>query len=257
MYVDINCDMGESFGIYKLGMDEEIMDYISSANIACGFHGGDPLVMENTVRKALEKGVAIGAHPGFPDLLGFGRRRLETFKGEIRAYILYQIGALDAFCKAFGASLQHVKPHGALYNMASVDEEVAREIVEAIKSFDSSLIVVTQAGSKLHKIAEAEGLAVAREFFPDRAYCEDGRLAPRSMKGSVIQDVKEVRERVRRFVEKGLVRSIEGKDISLEADTFCIHGDGPHALEFAMNIKEELYKTGVKISSMGTFLKRV
>jgi len=252
--IDINCDMGESFGSYTIGSDETIIAAISSANIACGFHAGDPLVMDRTVRLAKENGVGVGAHPGFPDLMGFGRRKIQTFPGEITRYLIYQIGALAAFATAHGVNLQHVKPHGALYNMAAADEAVAREVVEAVRAVNGNLILVCQPGSVLAHVAEKEGLRVAREVFPDRAYLADGRLAPRNLPGAVIHDPQAVRDRVVRLLEEGVLFSLDGEKISLEADTLCVHGDTPGAAELARIIRKELEEAGIAVEPMGWFL---
>jgi 5-oxoprolinase (ATP-hydrolysing) subunit A len=247
MFIDINCDMGESFGAYKIGEDEKVIPYITSANIACGFHAGDPMVMAHTMELAKRFRVAVGAHPGYPDLLGYGRRNLETFPGEIKNYLLYQIGALMAFAKAYGLTLQHVKPHGALYNLAARDEKVAQEVIEAIKSFDPGLILVMLSGSLGAKVAAASGLKVAQEVFPDRAYLKDGRLAPRTLGGAVIHDSDLVRKRIIKLVSTGKMTSIEGKEIGLKADTLCIHGDTPGAWKVARVIQKELKKAGIEI----------
>lgn len=251
MSIDINCDMGESFGAYKIGEDEKIISYISSANIACGYHAGDPLVMDRTVQLAREHGVAVGAHPGFPDLLGYGRRILETFPGEVRRYVLYQVGALAAFCRVHKVRLQHVKPHGALYNLAAQDEKTAREIIEAVMDYDPELILVALSGSRLAEMAGSAGLKVAREVFPDRAYLADGRLAPRRLPGSVIQEVEQVRERVVRLITRGTVISIEGQEIELKADTLCLHGDTPGAWMLAKTVGEALREAGIPVQPLG------
>lgn len=254
MVIDINCDMGESFGSYTIGNDEKIIGAITSANIACGFHAGDPLVMDKTVRLAKENKVGIGAHPGFPDLMGFGRRKLQTFPGEITGYMIYQIGALTAFAGAHGTKLQHVKPHGALYNMAAVDDRVAGEVVAAVRAADRDLILVTQPGSVLAELAGKAGLRVAREAFADRAYQENGRLASRSLPGAVIHDPRVVRERVVRMVRDGSLISIDGKTITLEVDTICVHGDTPGAAELAADIRKELERAGIEVKPMMEFV---
>jgi UPF0271 protein len=250
MKIDINCDMGESFGSYIIGEDEKIIEYITSANIACGFHAGDPMIMDKTVRLAKEHGVAVGAHPGYPDLQGYGRRNLETFPGEIRNYLLYQIGALEAFVKASGLILQHVKPHGALYNLAARDEKTAREVIKAVRIFNPELILVMLSGSPGAQMAAASGLRIAQEAFPDRAYLNDGRLAPRSMAGAVIHDVEQVKERVIRILKTGRLITIEGREISLKADTFCIHGDTPGAWKLAKSIREALKESGLEAAPL-------
>jgi UPF0271 protein len=247
MQIDINCDMGESFGAYKIGEDEKVIPYITSANIACGFHAGDPLVMANTMDLAKKYRVAVGAHPGYPDLLGYGRRNLETFPGEIKNYLLYQIGALMAFSKAYGLTLQHVKPHGALYNLAARDQKAAQEVIDAVLSLDSGLILVMLSGSLGAKLAAASGLKVAQEVFPDRAYLKDGRLAPRTLDGAVIHDSDQVKKRIIKLISTGTMTSIEGQEISLKADTLCIHGDTPGAWKVARVIHGELKRSGVKV----------
>lgn len=246
MRIDINCDMGESFGAYKIGEDEKVIPYITSANIACGCHAGDPMVMAITMELAKKHRVAVGAHPGYPDLVGFGRRNLETMPGEIKNYLLFQIGALMAFARVNGLSLQHVKPHGALYNLAARDEKAAQEVIEAVRSLDSDLILVMLSGSLGAKMAAASGLKVAQEVFPDRAYLKDGRLAPRTMAGAVIHDPELVKKRIIKLMATGMMTSIEGKEISLKADTLCIHGDTPGAWKVARVIQRELKKSGIK-----------
>ncbi len=250
MRIDINCDMGEGFGSYALGDDAAVIRSITSANIACGYHAGDPMVMGATIRLALDHEVAVGAHPGFPDLMGFGRRALQTFPGEVKHYLLYQLGALYGVARAYGANLQHVKLHGALYNMAAFDERLAKEVCDAVKSFDRRLILVTQPDSVLARMAVAEGIMVAREFFPDRAYLETGALAPRSMPGAVLHDPTTVRDRVLRVVREKKVQSINGQDIPMEADTLCVHGDTPGAWRLAATIREALESSGIEVAPM-------
>jgi len=247
MMIDINCDMGESFGAYTLGNDPAVIKAITSANIACGYHAGDPVVMGATIQLAVDHGVAVGAHPGFPDLMGFGRRALETFPGEVKHYLLYQLGALAGLARAHGTSVQHVKLHGALYNMAAFDERLAREVCEAVKAFDPALILVTLPESPLARMASQEGLMVAREFFPDRAYLDSGALAPRSMPGAVIHEPHTVRERVLRLVRERTVRSMTGRDVPMEADTLCVHGDTPGAAHVAAAIREALESSGIAV----------
>jgi UPF0271 protein len=252
MRIDLNCDMGESFGAYRLGEDEKVISSVTSVNIACGYHAGDPMVMAGTVELAKKHGVAVGAHPGYPDLPGFGRRNLETFPGEIKNYVLYQVGSLAAFSSAAGLKLQHVKPHGAMYNLAARDERAAREIIDAVKAYDPELILVALAGSLCAEMAAAEGLRVAREVFPDRAYLGDGRLAPRKMAGAVIHDPDAVRDRVLKAVRTGKMTSIDGEEISIEMDTLCIHGDTPGAWRIAEVIRKTLEGAGVRVAPMGT-----
>ncbi|MCD8338358.1 MAG: LamB/YcsF family protein [Lachnospiraceae bacterium] len=243
--IDLNCDLGESFGNYKCGMDEEILPYITSANIACGFHASDPLIMQKTVRLAKENQVHIGAHPGFQDLAGFGRRNMSLPPAEITAIIEYQIGALNAFCAANDVRLQHVKPHGALYNMAAKDPVIADAICEGIAAVDPDLILLGPAKSQLILSAEKNNLRAAREVFADRAYEEDGSLVARSKPGAVISDRKEALARVIQMVKYGTVTAITGREIEVEADSICIHGDNPAALVFAKSIREALQAEGI------------
>ncbi len=248
--VDLNCDLGESFGNYTCGMDEEIIPYISSANVACGFHASDPLVMQKTVKTAKENQVCVGAHPGFPDLVGFGRRNMSLSAQEITAMIQYQIGALSAFCTAYGIKLQHVKPHGALYNMAVKDGQIAEAICKGIRAVDPGLILLGPAHSQLLLAAESCGLPTAKEVFADRAYEEDGTLVPRSRPGAVITDEAEAIARVISMVKNGTVVSITGKEIEVEADSICVHGDSPAALAFVRSIHQALDQEGIPVLPM-------
>jgi len=248
--VDLNCDLGESFGNYKCGMDEEILPFITSANVACGFHASDPVVMSKTVKEAVKNHVQIGAHPGFPDLVGFGRRKMDLPPSEITAIIQYQIGALKAFCAAEGIRLQHVKPHGALYNMAVKSPEIAQAICEGIASVDSSLILLAPGSSEMSIAAKRLGLKTANEVFADRAYEEDGSLVARSKPGAMITDKNLAIDRVLQMVEKGTVTSITGKEIELSADSICVHGDSPAALTFAENIRQALTEHNIRIASL-------
>lgn len=245
--IDLNCDLGESYGAYMIGMDERIIPLISSANIACGFHASDSLVMEKTVKLAAENGVAMGAHPGFPDLQGFGRREMKMSPEEVKAFTIYQVGALATFAKAAGKRLQHVKPHGALYNMAGKDEKLALAICEGIKQVDENLIVLGQSGSQMQFAAQALKLSFAKEVFADRAYEEDGSLVARSKPGAMIEDEQEAVSRVVRMIKEGKVTAISGKDISIEVDSVCVHRDGPKALAFVEKIKKALQKEGIAV----------
>ena len=249
--MDINCDMGESFGSYRMGDDDKIIPFITSANIACGYHAGDPRVMADTVALAKRYHVSIGAHPGYPDLMGFGRRNMETFPGEISNYILYQIGALSAFARAAGVALQHVKPHGALYNQAARDERTAQEVIHAVKAYNPELILFVLAGSLCEEMAMAAGLRVAREAFPDRAYLSSGQLAPRSMPGAVLDDPERVRERVVKLATTGMLTSIEGTEMNFKTDTLCIHGDTPGAWKLAAEIRGALEEHGIQTVAFG------
>jgi 5-oxoprolinase (ATP-hydrolysing) subunit A len=250
MRIDLNCDFGESFGVYQLGEEEEILRYVTSVNIACGFHAGDPLVMRKTVQMALERKVAIGAHPGFPDLLGFGRRNIAVTPGEAYAYVVYQIGALAAFVKAEGGTMSHVKPHGALYNMAAKDAALAEAIAKAVYDVDPALILYGLAGSELIRAGKKIGLRTASEVFADRTYQQDGSLTPRSDPRALIVDEQEAVLQVLAMVKEKRVRSLQGIDVPIEAETVCIHGDGKKAVLFAKRLYEALRKEGVDICSI-------
>jgi len=249
--VDLNCDLGESFGNYKIGLDEEVIKYVSSANIACGFHASDPLVMAKTLALAKENQVAVGAHPGFPDLVGFGRRNMNVSPEELKAMIIYQIGALSAFCTSQGLKMQHVKAHGAMYNMAARDEKLALAIAEGIASVDSSLILLGLSGSKMLEAGQKLGLKTKKEVFADRAYENDGSLVARSKAGSVIQNEEEAISRVIKMIRFGKVTSISGKEIPVQADSICVHGDNPKALAFVEKIRSALEGEGISIRAMG------
>ena len=246
--IDLNCDMGESFGMYKMGLDEEVIKYISSANVACGFHAGDPQWMRETVHLAEVHGVAVGAHTSFPDLVGFGRRNIEVSPDEARNDVIYQIGALQAFTS--GHRLQHVKPHGAMYNRAVVDEDLARSICEAILEVDSDLILIALAGSRWVDIAQDMGLRVAREIFADRALNPNGTLVSRSKDGSVLHDVDEVADRSLRMVREGKATSIDGDTIEVDAESLCIHGDTPGAVEMARVLRQRLDAESVTVTPL-------
>ena len=246
--VDLNSDLGESFGAYTIGLDSEVIAHVSSANVACGYHAGDPLVMDKTVAAAKAAGVAVGAPPGFPDLQGFGRRNMACTPAEVKAYVQYQVGALKAFTQAHGVKLQHVKPHGALYNMAAKDEALADAIAEAIASVDKDLILMGLAGSKMLEAGRRAGLRVASEVFADRAYQADGSLVPRSKPGAVIHDKDEAIARTVRMVTEGKVTAITGEEVAIEAHSICVHGDNPSAVEFVKNIRARLEAEGVTIA---------
>lgn len=248
--VDLNADLGESFGRYTLGMDDRILPVISSANIACGFHASDPVVMEKTVLLAKQAGAAVGAHPGYPDLMGFGRRNMAVSPAEARAYILYQLGALDAFLRPLGIKMQHVKPHGAFYNMAAADYPLAKAVCDAVRDFDRGLILLGLSGSELIRAAEDAGLKACSEVFADRAYEEDGTLVSRNKPGAVITDEQEAIRRVIRMVTEGKVTAATGKDISIRADSVCVHGDGEKAVLFAQSIRKALEENGIRVSAM-------
>ncbi|MBI4964567.1 MAG: LamB/YcsF family protein [Desulfomonile tiedjei] len=251
--IDLNCDMGESFGAYKLGLDEEVIKYISSANIACGWHAGDPMVMDRTVRLAASHGVGIGAHPGYPDLMGFGRRQMDCTGTEIRNYVIYQIGALKAFCVANGVRMRHVKPHGGLYWAAAESQAAAEAVVEAVASVDPELMCLALAGPKGELMAAAcrrAGLQIVREAFPDRAYTPEGMLTPRRLPGAVISDPEAVAARALMIAKEGQIEAAEGTRIRLEAQTICVHGDNPTAVDLVRGIRRLLESEGVAVRLM-------
>ena len=247
--IDFNCDMGESFGMYKMGLDEEVIKHISSANIACGFHAGDPTWMRRTIRLAEEHGVAVGAHPSFPDLVGFGRRNMAVSPEEARDDLVYQIGALQAFTR--DKKLQHVKPHGAMYNRAVNDSELARAICEALAEVDAGMALVALAGSQWVSVANEMGVRVAREIFADRALNPDGTLVSRSQPGAVLENVDQVVEQSLAMVTQGLATAIDGTKIEVQADSLCIHGDTPGAVEMAATLRRELESAGVTVAPLG------
>jgi UPF0271 protein len=249
--VDLNCDMGESFGAYRLGADEEVFPFITSANVACGFHGGDPSVMRATLARARERGVAIGAHPGFPDLIGFGRRNLDATTDEIYDLVVYQIGALLGFANAARMQLQHVKPHGALYNMAVARPELAAAIARAVRDVDRNLILFGLPESHLISEGQSAGLRTASEAFADRNYMRDGSLVSRRRADAQVHDVDEAVRRAIRMVREGKVRSIDGDDIAIDVQTICIHGDGPHAAEFAQRLRAAFESDGIVVAALG------
>jgi UPF0271 protein len=250
MQIDLNCDMGESFGAYAIGNDAAIMPLITSANIACGFHAGDPQVMARTVRLAVQRGVAIGAHPGFPDLVGFGRRALDASPDEIENDVLYQIGALAAFVRAAGTTLAHVKPHGALYNLATTRQPMARAIARAIARFDSALVLVGQPGSAMADAAREHGLRFAREGFADRVYNRDGTLRSRREPGALIDDPRRAAEQALQMVREQTVTPPEGETIPMPVDTLCVHGDTPVAVEILRAVRDVLQHNGVMVSAL-------
>jgi UPF0271 protein len=249
--IDLNCDMGESFGAYRLGSDEQLLDYVTSANIACGFHAGDPAVMRRTVRAALDKGVAIGAHPGYRDLQGFGRRFVDITPEEAYDLTLYQVAALQGFVHAAGGRMQHVKPHGALYNAAAKDRELAEALANATKAADPELILYGLAGSELIAAADRAGLRSAGEAFGDRTYQSDGSLTSRRSPDALIHDDAQACDQVIGLVTEGRVRSLQGDDVELRAGTICIHGDGPRPLPFVRLIRTRLEETGIEVKPVG------
>jgi UPF0271 protein len=255
MLIDLNSDMGESFGAYTIGADEEILRWVTSANVACGWHGGDPHVMRRTIQQAKELGVQVGAHPSYPDLLGFGRRVLQISRQEARDYVLCQIGALRAFADALGVRLQHVKPHGAMYNAAVKDRELSLGIAEGVADAGGDLVLVGLPDSEILKAGQALGLKVAREAFGDRAYTEDGTLVSRKVAGSLITDPEVVAERVAGMV-RGSVTAITGKVIPIQADTVCLHGDTPGAGTIARRVRQRLEAEGIRVAPMWECIQR-
>ena len=245
--VDLNGDVGESFGAYTIGHDEQLMASITSANIACGYHAGDPSVMRVTVRYAVEHAVAIGAHPGFPDLVGFGRRPLRASPTEVEDFVLYQIGALSGMVGAEGGRLTHVKPHGALYTMASNERPIADAVVRAVKAFDGSLVLFGRSGSALLDAGRAAGLNTVSEVFADRAYELDGALVSRTSEGSMIVDAASVVERAVGMVTRGIVPAVDGTPVPVRADTICVHGDTPGAATLAASLRAGLEAAGVGV----------
>jgi UPF0271 protein len=250
LIIDLNCDIGESFGRYPLGADAEVLQWVTSANIACGMHAGDPLVMQETVRLAVERGAAVGAHPGYPDLQGFGRRVMDLSPHEVEAFMLYQIGALAGFARSAGVDLAHVKVHGALYNQAAKDPALAEAIARGTARFSRDLILVGLAGSRLIEAGLAIGLRVAREGFPDRAYNPDGSLKSRREPGAVLTSVEEVCAQALHLARNGVGESVSRSRV----ETLCIHGDGAHAPEFARAVRQALVAEGVGIARMSSFI---
>lgn len=255
MRMDLNSDIGESFGAYRLGLDSEIMKHVTSVNIACGWHAGDPLIMDQTVKTAHELGVRIGAHPGYPDLLGFGRRPMTITPAEAAAYTLYQLGALDAFAIAGGEKLRHLKLHGAFYNAAAKDAALAGAVIDAMRSFDRDLILVALSGSTMAKLAKERGIRVAQEVFADRGYQPDGSLVPRDREGAFVRDPKQAIARVVRMATEGMVTAVDGTDIPICADTVCVHGDNPQAVEFVRSIRLALEDAGVEVQPFSCFVR--
>lgn len=250
MFIDLNSDLGESFGNYKIGNDAEVMKYITSANIACGFHAGDPLIIEKTIKLAMENNVAPGAHPGYPDLVGFGRRSLKLSDEELSSTIKYQVGAVKAITESLGIKLQHVKLHGAMYNDMAFNYNKAKVAAEAIIRIDPDLIFVGLAGSEMIKAAEDIGLKTAHEFFADRAYNDDGTLVSRSIEGSVIHDTEVCLNRIEKLIKSNSVLSINKKEIKIIADTICVHGDNENAVDFVKNLNGFLKDKGIELRNL-------
>ncbi len=252
--LDINCDLGESFGVYRLGQDEEILRLISSANVACGFHAGDPHVMRRTVAMAKEKGVRVGAHPGLPDRVGFGRRAMQVSPSELKDMFTYQLGALKAFVEAAGMKLQHVLQHGILTKMVEEDEGLGKAVLESIREVDPAILYVALEGTYLPRLAEEMGLKIVRTAFADRAYDRKKRLVSRKVPGSVFHDMKRVEDRVEQLVTAGTITTIEGETLPLEFDSIMLHGDSPVALELARTVSGTLKRLGVQIKPMGELI---
>jgi len=255
--IDLNSDVGESFGNYKLGLDEDVIPLISSANIACGYHAGDPAVMRQTVALARTHGVGLGAHPGLPDLVGFGRRNMDVTLEEIRDFVTYQIGALQAVAALQGARLQHVKPHGALYNMAVKTPEIWGAVAEVMAKLDERLILFVLARpdrQELQAIGRRRGIRIAFEFFADRAYNSDGTLVSRKLPGAVIHDNDVVAAKVVKLVKEGKVKTVDGSEIELQAETICVHGDNPKAVALVRQIRETLDAAGVAVKPAEAFM---
>ena len=245
--IDLNCDMGESFGAWRMGNDAALMDFVSSVNVACGFHAGDSSVIRKTIETALEKGVAVGAHPSFPDLQGFGRREMKMSAEEVFDAVLYQVSALKGICEALGGRLHHVKPHGALYNQAAREKNLAEAIARAVRAADRDLVFYGLSGSYLISEAESLNLKTASEVFADRTYQPNGSLTPRSEPNALINESEKAVNQVLQMIKTQSVTAANGETISIKAETVCIHGDGEHALEFAELINQTLNEREIKI----------
>jgi UPF0271 protein len=253
--VDMNCDLGESFGAFRVGNDAEIMPHITSANVACGFHAGDPVTIASTIGLAKQFRVAVGAHPGFPDLVGFGRREMKLNPEEVEDYTLYQVSAVYGFAKAVGISLQHVKPHGALYNMAAKDRSISSAIVKAVQELDADLIVFAPPESALADVAARAKLRVASEFFADRAYDPDGSLVSRSKEGLLVRDLRKLVQRAVKAVGEGTVEAVDGAVLELgHVDTICVHGDTPGAVKLTEALKKGLTEAKIRVEPVGRII---
>lgn len=247
--IDLNCDMGESYGAWKMGADAEVMPFITSANIACGFHAGDPATIRKTVRLAVERGVAVGAHPSLPDLMGFGRRAMRISPQEMYDLIIYQAGAVEAFARVAGTKLHHVKCHGALYNMAANDEALSEAMARAVKDLGSGVMLYVLSRSKSFQIGQKAGLPVVGEVFADRGYSDDGSLAPRDQPGGLIEDAAASVKQVLAMIEQGYVTSLSGKRVPVAADTLCLHGDQPGAASFAQALRKVFSEKGITVAA--------
>lgn len=248
--IDLNSDLGESFGQYIIGNDDEVLKHVTSVNVACGFHAGDPQVMEKTVEKAFNNNVAVGAHPGFPDLKGFGRRPMVVSPEEAKAYVIYQVSALNGFIQALGGKMQHVKPHGAFYNLAATDYKIARAIAEGVYAVNNDLILMGLAGGELVKAGKEVGLKTASEVFADRTYTNEGTLVSRMEKDSVIHDKNQAAAQILNIVQHGKVKAIDGTEIEIEADSICVHGDNEEAVELVKHLKKSLSEKNIAIQPL-------
>jgi UPF0271 protein len=247
--IDLNCDMGESFGAWKMGADAAVMPYISSANIACGFHGGDPATIRKTVCLAVDSGVAVGAHPSLPDLMGFGRRSMKITPQEMYDLVVYQAGAVEAFARAAGAKLHHVKCHGALYNMAAIDAGLSEAMVKAVKDLGEGIFLYCLSRSKTFEIGKKSNARVVGEVFADRGYSDDGTLAPRDKPGGMIEDAAASVTQALAMIEGGYVTSLSGKRVPVAADTMCLHGDQPGAVAFAQALRKAFSEKGISVAA--------
>jgi len=254
--IDLNSDLGEGFGAWPMGDDAALLEQVSSANIACGYHAGDPGVMHRTVKLAAARGVSIGAHPSLPDLQGFGRREMRVSPEEVYELVLYQVGALEAFCRACAVPLSHVKPHGALYNMAARDVNIAQAIAHAVRDFDPALVLYGLANSALVWAGREAGLSVANEVFADRTYQADGSLTPRTRPDALVHDVAAALQQARRMVSEGTVQAIDGTRVPIRADTLCLHGDGAAAVTLARAVRSALQGDGVRIEPVAGTRRR-
>ena len=251
MRVDLNADVGESFGPYSIGDDAGLMRSVTSVSVAAGFHGGDPGVLRQTIRLARAHGVAVGAHPGFADRQGFGRREMVMSPQDVEDLVLYQIGAVAGVAAAEAVRLRHVKPHGALYNMAARDGRLAEAIARAVAAFDASLVLVGLSGSRLIEAGATSGLPTASEGFADRGYAADGSLTPRTMPGAVISDHESAAARTLRMVREGVVDTVDGTTLALDVQTVCVHGDTPDAAGLASRVRASLESAGILVTALG------
>jgi 5-oxoprolinase (ATP-hydrolysing) subunit A len=247
--IDLNCDMGESYGAWKMGADAEVMPYITSANVACGFHAGDPATIRRTVQLAVDRGVAVGAHPSLPDLMGFGRRAMRISPQDMYDLVVYQAGAVEAFARAAGVKLHHVKCHGSLYNMAATDEGLSEAMARAVKDLGSRVILYALSGSKSLEAGKKSGIRVLGEVFADRGYSDDGTLAPRDKPGGMIVDQAASAKQALAMIEQGYVTSLSGKRVAVAADTMCLHGDQPGAVAFAQHLRKTFSEKGITVAA--------